>query len=124
MIREGGKSIWRPTLDLNATHNMVPRPVGRTSVRQSAGRRMDPWPTRTGKERSTGTAAGAAFAGEARSHRGELPPDQLCELALQANRAGRASPDVGVVPRLVGTGARAALASGVRSQKDVAVIPA
>jgi hypothetical protein len=36
----------------------------------------------------TGTAAGAAFAGKARSHRGEVPPDPV-RACLQAKRAGR-----------------------------------
>ena len=42
--------------------------------------------------REAGTAADAAFAGEARSHSQGVPPKRLWELALQAERADGACP--------------------------------
>jgi hypothetical protein len=58
----------------------------------------------------TGTAAGAAFAGEARSHRGGLSPDPLCELACKRNAPQARVPcSVDSVPDGCGGGRRRGL---------------
>jgi hypothetical protein len=67
-------------------------------VRASLARETRHWRVsrpRPPRPAETGTAAGAAFAGRARSHGGEWTPDPMCERASLAKRAIGACPGLG-----------------------------